>query len=73
MKGKNYEVLVSYEGRFLLKSIPTKLLKQPANFEQNVKQEYIMDCINQQHNKVYIIGKYNTFRPATTLLPNLAK
>jgi hypothetical protein len=33
MKGKSYEVLVSYEGRFLLEAIPTKLLKQPANFE----------------------------------------
>ena len=32
-RGKNYEVLVSYEGNFLLEAIPTKPLKQTRNFE----------------------------------------
>jgi hypothetical protein len=50
---------VCYEGRFLFEAIPTKPLKQLANFETQCEMRVDMGCIDKQHKLIYIIS-YST-------------
>ena len=45
-----------YEGRFLFEAIPTKPLKQLANFETQCEMRVDMGCIDKQHKLIYIIS-----------------